>query len=107
MMWLALVAGCAALAPSARADAPSTHRVEQKDKSFAVTTVQARTGDKLELENAEDAVAHHVFSTEDGYSFNEAQKPGVVTSVDLDHPGTFTVRCAIHPNMKLEVVVAP
>jgi plastocyanin len=56
----------------------------------------------------DDAVVHNVFSSDAAFRFNlRAQAPGASTAVAFDQPGTFHVRCAIHPNMKLDVTVAP
>jgi plastocyanin len=90
------------LASAASAD---EHHVSQKDKVFAPTELKVRAGDSVVFHNDDD-VTHNVFSQTEGSKFNvKLQAPGSANAVVLDEPGVVEVRCAIHPTMKLRVVV--
>lgn len=84
-----------------------THTVHQKDKQFGAASLTIAPGDSIVFVN-DDPVIHNVFASDDAFKFNlRAQKPGTSSGVAFDTPGTFHVRCAIHPTMKLVVTVTP
>ncbi|HJS75634.1 MAG TPA: plastocyanin/azurin family copper-binding protein [Vicinamibacteria bacterium] len=91
------------LALSAAAFA-SEHVVVQKEKNFSVSTMSVRTGDTILFKN-DDPVVHNIFAKSDVKTFNVTQNPGEETPITADAAGTFVVRCAIHPKMKLTVKV--
>ena len=91
-----LVAGAAGAAKS--------HKVSQKDKQFSVPTLSVAVGESLVISN-EDEVMHHVFSVSDGYAFDVAQPPGSENTLTFESPGVVDLRCAIHPQMHLQVTV--
>ena len=79
--------------------------VDQQNKEFSERSLHIKVGDSVKFVNKDDLV-HEVHSATDGYDFDlGAQKPGSETAYTFDKPGTVKVRCAIHPKMKLEVVV--
>ena len=79
--------------------------VDQQNKEFSEKSIHIKVGDSIRFVNKDDIV-HDVHSDSDGNTFDlGAQQPGVETSHTFDKPGTVKVRCAIHPKMKLEVVV--
>jgi plastocyanin len=81
--------------------------IVQKDRTFSTEKVVVHAGDRLVFRN-EDSVSHNVFSRTPGFEFEvKVQLPGQDTAVSFDRPGTAEVRCAIHPEMKLTVVVEP
>ena len=83
------------------------HEVIQADRLFKPSTITVKAGDTIVFKNA-DSVVHNVFSTAAGDQFDlRIQKPGDATSRKFDKPGTYNVRCAIHPAMKLAITVAP
>jgi plastocyanin len=86
------------------APAATEHVVTQKDKNFSHSTLSIRSGDTIVLRN-EDPVVHNVFAKSDVVSFNAMQDPGDETKITVETTGTFVVRCAIHPKMKLTVKV--
>lgn len=54
----------------------------------------------------DDNVTHHVYVDAPGMQFDSGEQPvGKTVDVAFDRTGTFTVLCAIHPTMKLKVVV--
>ena len=100
----ALLALAAALGLAAAASA-GEHHVSQKDKVFAPTELKVKAGDKIVFHN-DDNITHNVFSQTQGAEFNvKLQEPGSESPVVLEKPGVVDVRCAIHPTMKLRVVV--
>ena len=81
--------------------------VTQKAKQFSVAEITIAAGDKLVFKNDDDT-SHNVFSSADGSKFNLGiQKPGSESSQAFAAAGTYEVRCAIHPKMKLKVTVTP
>jgi len=81
------------------------HSVSQKGKAFSVETLNVGIGDTIVFKNDDDT-SHNVFSTTDGHKFNLGiQKQGTENSHKFEKAGEVEVRCAIHPKMKLKVVV--
>lgn len=103
LFMLATTVAATAAAPVAG----KSHVVAQKDKQFAAASISVAAGDSIVFKN-DDAVVHNVFSADPNFKFNlRAQAPGSSNAITFDKPGTFQVRCAIHPTMKLAVTVAP
>ena len=73
-------------------------------KNFSVTTMTVKAGDTILFKN-DDPVVHNIFAKSDVKTFNVTQNPGEETPITTDAAGTFVVRCAIHPKMKLTVKV--
>ena len=95
-----LVALCAA-APAAFAEEVA---VGQADKTFNPADVQVKVGDSVTFNN-DDTVTHAVL-VKGPHETNLGQmKPGDAKSVTLDEAGTYDVKCAIHPKMKLTITV--
>ncbi len=79
--------------------------VGQKGKAFSKPEVTIRVGDTIVFENDDD-VTHNVFCKAEGCQFNtKGQAPAAKFSQKFEKEGTFEVRCAIHPKMKLTVHV--
>ena len=98
---LALVAACSL------AHAAQEVVVAQKNKAFTQAKVSIHPGDKVTFRN-DDAFVHNVFSLTDALPFDLGTYPaGQSKSVTFAKPGTYDIECAIHPEMKLTVVVAP
>jgi plastocyanin len=77
--------------------------VTQKDKAFSATELTVKTTDSVVFRN-DDSVAHNVFSKDAAFNL-KIQPPGDKKAVTFDKPGTYQVRCAIHPKMMLTVTV--
>jgi len=85
--------------------AAAEHDVSQQGKEFNPAVITAKVGDTLRFHN-DDEVGHTVYSETPGFEFTIGkQKPGSEDVITLDQVGEFEVRCAIHPRMKLTVVV--
>jgi plastocyanin len=102
---IASIAAAAMLTVAVSAAHATEVVVDQQNKEFSQTSLHIKAGDSIKFVN-KDELVHEVHSATDGYDFDlGAQKPGSETSHTFDKPGTVKVRCAIHPKMKLEVVV--
>lgn len=79
--------------------------VVQKDKTFDAERLVIRPGDKVIFQN-HDEITHNIYSASRSNEFNiNAQRPGGSTGVTFWTEGEIEVRCAIHPKMKLTIVV--
>ena len=95
----------AALLALGSAASAEEHHVSQKGKTFAPVELKVRAGDRVVFHNDDD-ITHNVFSQTRGAEFNvKLQAPGSESPVVMEKPGVVDVRCAIHPSMKLRVVV--
>jgi plastocyanin len=94
-----------ALAVTVAAAALAETEVTQRGKKFLPNEVTIEAGDSVRFIN-DDNVTHNVHSVTNGHEFDiGGQKVGVATSHTFAEPGKVTVRCAIHPKMKLTVTV--
>ena len=88
----------------------ATVTVDQKDKAFVYNgekggTVTIKVGDTVVFRNL-DPYFHNVFSLSDAKSFDLGSYPqGQSKSVTFDKAGTIEVECAVHPGMKITLVV--
>ena len=94
----------ALLLASASAFAASLH-VAQKHRSFSPSVVTIQRGDSIEFSN-DDEFLHQIYVDSKAMNFDSAeQPPGQTISVVFSQPGTFQVRCHIHPKMLVTVHV--
>lgn len=77
--------------------------VHQKGQRFLPAELTVPRGGTLVFVNDDD-VAHNAYSKEGKFTL-DVQQPGERSPVTLDVPGTYEVKCAIHPGMKLKVKV--
>jgi plastocyanin len=100
-----LVAACQL---AALAWASESHRIVQKDRSFQVQDVEIKevdiaAGDTLEFLN-NDIFLHQIYVASGGLKFDSAeQPPGEIIAIKFPSPGTYEIRCHIHPKMSLTV----
>lgn len=90
---------------SAGENKPQTHEIDQKGQKFSKESIEINRGDTLKFTNS-DPTPHHLMVKVDGKPFNKAQpakSPPVEIKFEQDQE--VTVRCAIHPKMKLKVKV--
>ena len=77
----------------------------QKAKKFDQKTVSIKKGDTIKFVN-KDSITHNIHSRSAPDKFDlGAQKPGTEFKHVFAKNGTFKVRCAIHPKMKVTVTV--
>ncbi len=79
--------------------------ITQNGKKFDQKTVTISKGDTIKFVN-DDSIAHNIHSRSPGGEFDlGVQKPGSNSNFTFAKDGTFKVRCAIHPKMKVTVTV--
>ncbi|HYX31978.1 MAG TPA: plastocyanin/azurin family copper-binding protein [Oligoflexus sp.] len=81
------------------------HIVTQKGKQFSQTDLQIAPGDTIVFKNDDDTI-HNVFTASEAIKFNlGVQKAGTELRREFATAGEAEIRCAIHPKMKLKIVV--
>jgi plastocyanin len=89
---------------AASAFAASLH-VAQKHRTFSRSEITIERGDTIGFSN-DDEFLHQIYVASKAMSFDSAeQPPGQTINVVFQQPGTFQVRCHIHPKMLLTVHV--
>jgi len=79
------------------------HVVDQKGKTFIPHAINVAVGDTITFKNS-DPFAHNAYTDDEANEFDIGmQAPGKPASAKVLAAGTFSVECAIHPNMLLEV----
>ena len=83
------------------------HVVAQKDKAFAAKTLNIKAGDTVAFRN-DDAFSHNIFSLTDAMPFDLGTYGGGQSkTVTFAKVGKFEIECAIHPDMRMVINVAP
>lgn len=86
------------------ANAAQQH-VATMGKRFSTAEVRIASEDMVIFIN-QDKVVHQVFSSTDGLRFNlKRLPPGAASGVRFTKRGVAEVRCAIHRDMRMKVVV--
>jgi len=81
------------------------HMIDQKGKTFIPHAVTVHPGDTITFKNS-DPFAHNAYTDDEDNEFDIGmQKPGTKKSITVKPGENFSVECAIHPNMLLEVTV--
>ena len=84
------------------ADVPVT----QSHTTFDLDEMTIKAGDTVVFKNKDDVTHNIQVSNSDGAIDDKGlQKPGVDIRETLSAPGSYKVRCAIHPRMKLSIKV--
>ena len=79
--------------------------VGQKNKEFTVSELKIKKGDVVKFVN-QDPFFHNVFSLSDTILFDLGSFPeGEFKEVEFEESGEVEVECAIHPNMKMKIIV--
>ena len=103
LIWAAtlLTGGILAMTAVAAADVA----VVQKGRMFSMAALTIHQGDTVRFTN-EDEFPHQLNITGPGmHLVSGLQEPDVVIPVQFAQPGLFTVRCGIHPRMRLTLTV--
>ncbi len=80
--------------------------ISQKGREFQPTEIALKRGESVQFINDDGDLLHHTYLKSETFSFDSGdQKPGSKFEVVFTAAGRFTVRCAIHPKMKLVVDV--
>ncbi|MEA3228112.1 MAG: plastocyanin/azurin family copper-binding protein [Campylobacterota bacterium] len=81
----------------------ANHIVDQKGKTFIPHAISVAVGDTITFKNS-DPFAHNAYTDDEENEFDIGmQAAGIDAKVTVKAAGTFSVECAIHPNMLLEV----
>jgi plastocyanin len=78
------------------------HVVSQKGRAFHPQDVTINRNESLTFTN-EDSFIHQIYV--DGLFDSEEKAPGEILNETFPRPGTFRVRCHIHPTMRMTVHV--
>lgn len=79
------------------------HIVDQKGKTFIPHALTVAVGDTITFKNS-DPFAHNAYTDDEANEFDIGmQASGTTAKMTVKAAGNFTVECAIHPNMILEV----
>ena len=101
-----LTAAVALLTSSALAES-ERHVVSQKGRRFRPREITVRAGDVVVFQN-DDRTDHHIQSIEGPSEFSSRLLPrGSSFEVVFDEPGRWQIGCAIHPRMRMIIVVEP
>ena len=91
--------------PAARAPPADTTLVSEANKLFHPPYVRVRTDEPLTVLN-DDTRTHNVRIYDPRFDYNSgAQEPKETVTIRFPGPGTFEAFCAIHPSMRLTIVV--
>jgi plastocyanin len=87
------------------ATAAAQEQVTAVGKKFSVSELKIGYRDMVIFAN-HDEVVHQVFSTTEGLRFNlKRLPPGAASGVKFAKRGVAEVRCAIHRDMRMKVIV--
>ncbi len=83
----------------------TNHVIDQKGKTFIPHEIAVKPGDKITFLNS-DPFAHNAYTDDENNEFDIGmQSTGTKKSIIVKPGGDFSVECAIHPNMLLEVIM--
>jgi plastocyanin len=80
--------------------------ISQKGQAFRTGEAHIKKGEAIEIVNDDGDLLHHAYVSAPNFSFDSGdQAPGSRIQLTIPARGSFDVLCAIHPRMKLRVVV--
>jgi len=83
----------------------ANHIIDQKNKTFIPHAITVAVGDTITFKNS-DPFAHNAYTDDEENEFDIGmQAAGTDAKIAVKAVGVFSVECAIHPNMLLEVTV--
>ena len=81
------------------------HVIDQKGKTFIPHAISVTPGDTITFKNS-DPFAHNAYTDDEDNEFDIGmQSAGTEKKITVKPGGDFSIECAIHPNMLLEVTV--
>lgn len=93
------------LAPRQAGESNEPVAISQRGRLFVPAEVTIRVHRRIVITNDDDT-AHHAYCSAKDFKYNSgAQAVGSVHPIVFPTLGTFEIRCAIHPAMKLVVTV--
>jgi plastocyanin len=103
LIWAATLLGGGILAMTAVA--ATDVAVVQKGRMFSTAALTIPQGSTVRFTN-EDEFPHQLnIAGPEMHLVSDLQEPGAVIPVQFAQPGLFTVRCGIHPRMRLTLTV--
>ncbi|MCU0825283.1 MAG: methylamine utilization protein [Leptospira sp.] len=85
--------------------AAKVHTVAQEGRKFSVDQLEIAVGDTVDFPNKDDFF-HNVYSLSPSKVFDlGSYTKGNSKKVTFDKAGEIEVRCAIHPEMKMKIIV--
>lgn len=79
--------------------------ISQKRRKYAPGAVTIKPGDTVRIVN-DDIFLHHAFVDHKALQYDSgSMEEGETRDIQFSDPGTYQVRCAIHPRMRLDVTV--
>ena len=83
----------------------ANHIIDQKGKTFIPHAISVSPGDSITFKNS-DPFAHNAYTDDEDNEFDIGmQSEGTEKVITVKSGGDFSIECAIHPNMLLEVTV--
>jgi plastocyanin len=83
----------------------ANHIIDQKGKTFIPHDITVHPGDTITFKNS-DPFAHNAYTDDEDNEFDIGmQSTGTEKVVTIKPGGDFSIECAIHPNMLLEVTI--
>lgn len=80
--------------------------VTQKIRAFQPGTVELGKDQFLHIVNDDGQLMHHVYVASSKFSFDSGEQlPGAAVDIQFPALGAYVVLCAIHPKMRLNVIV--
>jgi plastocyanin len=87
------------------AQSKTEHVISQKNRTYAPGAIEINVGDTVKVVN-DDIFLHHAFIESDDLEFDSGSMEEMESaSVRFKKPGTYNMKCAIHPKMNLEITV--
>ena len=81
------------------------HIIDQKGKTFIPHEVAVSVGDTITFKNS-DPFSHNAYTDDEDNEFDIGmQATGEDKTITIKKGNDFSVECAIHPNMLLEVTI--
>jgi plastocyanin len=85
----------------------ANHIINQRGKTFIPHEITVKPGDTIIFKNS-DPFAHNAYTDDEANEFDIGmQAQGTDKRITVRPGGNFSIECAIHPNMLLEVTVLP
>ena len=101
----ALALAAMAMGSLAGAAWASVQTVDQRNLKFSVKKLTMARGDVVEFTNNDDTSHNITISGPDFVANSGLQAPGQPFKAPLVKSGLYKVSCAIHPNMRMTIVV--
>lgn len=98
------------------ANKSSAQVLAQKDKKFILRmpdgtekkkpkTMTVKVGEQFFITNEEERFVHNVYDNSDNSWVLKKQQPSEAAAITFNEAGTHKLRCAIHPKMKVKIIV--